>query len=198
MVFIRSRKNNELPDERILSAYKETGNNLYLGILFERYAHLAFGVCLKYLRNEEDSKDAVLHIFENMRSDLRKYQVRSFGPWLHSVAKNHCLMLLRKKQLVINDEKGFRQAEATLLYTDGMNFMNEDITARHLEHLEEAMDSLNEEQRLCIRLFYLEEKSYQEVSTASGFDLNQVKSYIQNGKRNLKNYLLRRTVHDEK
>jgi RNA polymerase sigma factor (sigma-70 family) len=192
MLFIRPGNQSKLEDEEIIALYKKTEDNMYVGILFERYSHLAFGVCFKYLKSEDDSKDAVLQIFENIIDDLKRFNIKSFGPWLHSVSRNYCLMQLRKKKLVFNDEHGFQQAEATLLtIPEEMNFMNESLSESHMKHLDEAIDSLNEDQKKCIRLFYLQEKSYQEVSIDTGYSLNQVKSFIQNGKRNLKNYLIR-------
>ncbi len=192
MLFIRPGNKSKLEDEEIIALYKKTGDNIYVGILFERYSHLAFGVCFKYLKNEEDSKDSVLQIFENIIDDLKRFNIKSFGPWLHSVARNHCLMQLRKKKLVFNDEHGFQQAEATLLtIPKEMDFMNESLSEAHLKHIDEAIDSLNDDQKKCIRLFYLQEKSYQEVSADTGYSMNQVKSFIQNGKRNLRNYLIR-------
>lgn len=192
MLFVKPSDKSKLDDAEIISLYKKSGDNVYVGILFERYSHLAFGVCMKYLKDEDNCKDAVLQIFENVIDDLKRFNVKSFGPWLHSVARNHCLMQLRKKKLVFNDEHGFQQAEATLLtIPPEMEFMNEDITEAHLNNLSEAMDSLNDEQKKCVQLFYLDEKSYQEVAQQTGFSLNQVKSFIQNGKRNLKNYLIK-------
>jgi RNA polymerase sigma-70 factor (ECF subfamily) len=198
MWFIKAGKKNKSDDAEVITLYKKTGDNLYVGILFERYSHLAFGVCMKYLKNEDDSKDAVLQIFENIIEDLKRFDIKSFGPWLHSVAKNHCLMQLRKKRMVFNDEQGVQQTEATLLTIPyNMPFMNEDITEDHLKDLDAAIESLNAEQNKCIRLFYLEEKSYQEVSLFTGYSLNEVKSYIQNGKRNLKNYLIHKHSNAE-
>ncbi len=196
MRMLKKSDTEKRPDADIISAFRESGNPDLLGVLFERYAHLVFGVCMKYLKNEEDSKDAMMQVFEGLGDDLRKYQVRSFPPWLHSVAKNHCLMQLRKRRLMVNDERGYRQAEATLLtMPEGMHFINEELNEAHFRNLEPAIRSLGHEQRQCIRLFYLEEKSYREVADITGFDLKQVKSYIQNGKRNLRNYLLSKTPH---
>ena len=193
MRFLTSVNKNKLDDSEIILKYKASGDKLYVGILFERYSHLAFGVCMKYLKNEDDCKDAVLNIFENIMEDLKRFEIRSFAPWLHSVAKNYCLMQLRKKRMVFNDEHGFQQAENTLLTVpDAMIFMNEDVTQEHLSRLDEAIASLNGEQKKCVMLFYLEEKSYYEVAAATGYSMNEVKSYIQNGKRNLKNYLLKK------
>jgi len=191
-------KRTELPDATVIARYRASGDTQYLGVLFDRYAHLVFGVCMKYLKNEEDSKDALMHVFEGLGADLRRFEVRNFPPWIHSVAKNHCLMQLRKRRLLVNDEYGFAQAEATLLtFPSDMRFLNEDVTDRHLDNLDLAMASLSPEQQQCIRLFYLEELSYQQVSKKTGYDLKQVKSYIQNGKRNLKNYLIKKAAHEK-
>jgi RNA polymerase sigma factor (sigma-70 family) len=59
----------------------------------------------------------------------------------------------------------------------------------NLSNLNEALKSLAEKQRICVELFYLQEKSYNEVAEITGFTMNEVKSFIQNGKRNLKIYL---------
>ena len=48
------------------------------------------------------------------------------------------------------------------------------------------MELLNPEQKQTVELFYLQEKSYKEIVDQTGFSMNDVKSYIQNGKRNLK------------
>ncbi len=190
-------KRPDLADATVIARYRASGDTRLLGVLFDRYAHLVFGVCMKYLKNQEDSRDALMNVFEGMGEDLKRFEVRNFPPWIHSVAKNHCLMQLRKRQLLVNDEYGFAQAEATLLtFPTDMRFLNEDVTDRHLDNLDLAMASLSPEQQLCIRLFYLEELSYQQVSTKTGFDLKQVKSYIQNGKRNLKNYLIKKAAHE--
>ncbi|MFI5219718.1 MAG: RNA polymerase sigma factor [Bacteroidia bacterium] len=195
MRFLKPVNKNKLDDSEIISKYKSSGDKIYIGILFERYSHLAFGVCMKYLKNQEDSRDAVIVLFENLMNDLMRFNIKSFAPWLHSVAKNHCLMQLRKKRLVFNDEHGIQQAESTLLSVPGdMIFMSEDISQEHLKNLDNAIDSLSEQQKKCIVLFYLEEKSYLEVAEETGYTMNEVKSFIQNGKRNLKNYLLRKHV----
>jgi RNA polymerase sigma-70 factor (ECF subfamily) len=52
--------------------------------------------------------------------------------------------------------------------------------------LEKCIETLGDEQKQCVKLFYLQEKCYKEITESTGFDMNKVKSYIQNGKRNLK------------
>lgn len=195
MFFKPRKQSQQFDDAEIIRLYKETCDNMYVGILFERYSHLAFAVCLKYLKNEEASRDAVIKIFEDLIHDLLKFNVKNFPPWLHSVAKNHCLMILRKKRLEFNDEYGITQAESTLTITpEDMLFVKEDLTDKHLDYLDEAINLLGMEQQVCIRLFFLKDKSYQEISEETGYEVNMVKSYIQNGKRNLKNYLLKKVA----
>ncbi len=178
MVF---RQHKDKDDKELMELFYKDGNNEWLGILLQRYTMLLFGVCMKYLKNEEEAKDSVQQIFLKVIDELKKYKVEYFKSWLYMVAKNHCLMKFR--------EKGRFTAE-----------LNEGIINAVKEHADEdflqkeksltlmagAIEQLNAEQKVCITLFYLEKKSYQQVSDQTGFSLMQVKSYIQNAKRNLR------------
>ena len=179
-----------LTDDELIHRFSTEGETAYVGELFKRYKHLVFGVCMKYLKDEEESKDAVMQIFERLFTDLKKHKVSYFKGWLYRVAKNYCLMQLRGNRHTV-----LREAEWEKLSADGMEYEIEihlDGESSHEEELkwmEKGIEQLNEEQRLCIKLFYLENKCYEEVSQITGFDMNKVKSYIQNGKRNLKIYM---------
>jgi RNA polymerase sigma-70 factor (ECF subfamily) len=158
--------------------------NEWLGILLQRYTFLLLGVCMKYLKNEEEARDTVQQIFLKVLQDVQKYKIENFKPWLYMVARNACLTILRDKKKLYYEE-----------ISDKNNFYN-DFTIDHefinaqndipMEFLEEALKELNTEQKQCITLFYLQKNSYQEISDISGYSLLQVKSFIQNGKRNLK------------
>lgn len=173
----------ELTDQDLLEKFYAGHDNEWLGILLQRYTLLLLGVCMKYLKNEDEAKDSVQQIFLKVIQELHKYKVAYFKSWLYMVAKNHCLMRLREKQgkltAEINEKLTAQPQEETdkelLIYND-----------RTLAVMEQALKELNPEQRLCVTLFYLQKKSYQEVSDETGYSLLQVKSYIQNGKRNLK------------
>jgi RNA polymerase sigma factor (sigma-70 family) len=182
---------NNIPDEVLVSQYLHTGNKELIAILFERYTHLVYGICLGYLKDKEQAKDAVMEIFESLFDKLSVHQVVSFKNWIYSVSRNHCLMFLRKaaSQNKLHDkilsgtdtdhpEQPEMNAETREPFSDGMILT--------------AVDSLNAEQQLCVRLMYLQDKSYKDIADQTGYSLNQVKSHIQNGKRNLKNYLLSR------
>jgi RNA polymerase sigma-70 factor (ECF subfamily) len=182
-------------DEQLITAFVSDDNRDAFGMLFERYTHLVFGVCMKYLKNSFDAEDAVMGIFEKLMSDLHKHEVRDFKNWLYRVAKNHCLMLLRKRDVgnkanveILREKK---QEFMEILF-DSHHTIKEENDDGILISLHNALASLKEKQRICVELMYLEEKSYQEISGITGYTLKEVKSNIQNGKRNLKNMLVNR------
>jgi len=190
MRLFKAKNIQSLSDNELIAEYKKKGDNELVGELYKRYSHLVYGVCLKYLKNEDESKDAVLQIFENLLEDLKKHNIANFKSWLHSVARNHCLMFLRKeqtKQKRVNEYEAAYQHEETFAAPFEVHAQEEKEVK--LTKLEEAMTHLKEEQRICIELFYIKEKCYNEVAELTGYDIKKVKSYIQNGKRNLANLM---------
>ena len=183
----RFKKANNGTDNELIELYKNTGEKVYVGELYKRYAHLVFGVCLKYLKDPDESKDAVMAVFEKLMSDLNKYKIENFKSWLHTTAKNHCLMHLRSSKanrMVRNDE--IKDSDFVMESGYELHHTSEIEKEATLNKLELAVKELKEGQRVCIELFYMQQKCYQEVSEITGFSMNEVKSFIQNGKRNLK------------
>ena len=176
-------RHNDISDQQLLNNFYSDHNNEWLGILLQRYTLLLLGVCMKYLKDEDEAKDSVQQIFLKVIQELQKYKVDYFKSWLYMVAKNYCLMRLRDrngKQITeINDRLPIAPGEET----DKAAQAKTDYT---IELMQDALKELNPEQKQCVTLFYLEKKSYQQVSEETGYNLLQVKSYIQNGKRNLK------------
>lgn len=175
-----SEKYSHISDNELLERFYIDSNNEWLGILLERYTYLLLGVCMKYLKNEEESKDAVQQIFLKAITELGKYKVDYLKSWLYMVAKNHCLMKLRDKHIMVSAEE---QKSLTAQEPNKQSFIEKEEA---LTYLEKALDELNTEQKTCVTLFYLQKRSYQEIANHTGFSLLQVKSHIQNGKRNLK------------
>jgi len=175
-------KANTKDDLELLVAYQQSGDLEALGMLYHRYMHLVFGVCLNYFKDEELSKDAVMQIFEELVVKLKVHQVQNFKSWLHVVSRNHCLMALRKsaKHPTVSLEDNFVENE------DFVHLDIDDAKETQLTVMEKCMATLPDEQRKSVDLFYLQEKCYKEVADITGYDLLKVKSYIQNGKRNLK------------
>lgn len=183
MKFIKQKNHTtEQTDAELVASYKQSGSLEVLGALYNRYMHLVFGVCLNYFKDEEQSKDAVMQIFEELITKLRLHDVQNFKSWLHVLTRNHCLMALRKatRHHTVALEDSF---------VENMDFVHldvDDAKERRLSIMEKCMETLSEEQRASVDLFYLQEKCYKEVSEITGYDMTKVKSYIQNGKRNLK------------
>ncbi len=175
-----------IEDIALLKLYRTSQNVQYIGELYRRYAHLILGVCMKYLKNREDSEDAVMEIFEKLHLDLKKNEVEHPKSWLYMVARNHCLMRLRKAGLPV-------EYPEELPHTPQYNDENEDFEDKEklIQTLETSVNLLKNEQRLCIEFFYLKDKSYKDIVKETGFTLNEIKSHVQNGKANLKKMMLK-------
>jgi RNA polymerase sigma-70 factor (ECF subfamily) len=171
-----------LTDSDLLNQYKKEGDLSLLGALFARYQTLVYGVCLKYLKDRDESKDAVMQLFEKLIQTLRNHEVDNFKSWLYVTARNHCLMQIRARKGKFTQEFSSEFMENQLL----LHPEDEPELEGNLTKLEKCVEALLNEQKQCIQLFFLQEKCYKDVSQHTGFDLNQVKSFIQNGKRNLK------------
>jgi RNA polymerase sigma factor (sigma-70 family) len=169
-------------DAELIQSYKRSGDLAVLGELYQPYMSLVFGVCLKYLKDRDESRDAVMQIFEKLVQSLKDHEVTHFKSWLYVLARNHCLMQLRAKKGKIFEEISptFMEMEVSLHPGE------EPGLEANLGKLEKCIETLGNEQKLCVKLFFLQEKCYKDITAETGFDLNQVKSYIQNGKRNLK------------
>lgn len=189
--FIHKKPDDDLrnlSDEKLIARYRDGGSNELVGELYNRYIHLVTGLCYKYLKNDEDCRDAVMQVFEGLFTSLRQHEVSNFKSWIYSVSKNHCLAVLRKKQGIYMLEAGSAEkfmgefVEFADEITLNSAFKDPDAS----EQLMEALNKLNHDQRTCIELFYLQDKSYKEVADMTNYSMLQVKSFIQNGKRNLK------------
>ena len=190
---MKTDKYPDITDHELMEKFHADHNNEWLGILLERYTLLLLGVCMKYLKNEEEAKDSVQQIFLKVIQELHKYKVEYFKSWLYMVAKNHCLMRIREKQGRITVEINERHAGTADEKNDRQDLLQDEHT---MELMELSLKELNPEQQQCVTLFYLKKKSYQEISDTTGYNMLQVKSYIQNGKRNLK-LLIEKKLREE-
>ncbi len=173
-------------DQQLLLSYRHDGNSRWVGELFERYKHLLFGVCLKYLKNREEAKDALMGVFEKLIDDLKNREVENFPSWSYTVAKNYCLMALRKRSGQIARMEVYKKQVDGQEQIDHTAITSAEMLEAGLQKLESAIADLSSDQRICVHMFYIEEKSYKEIADHTGFHLNEVKSHIQNGRRNLK------------
>ncbi|HQV33619.1 MAG TPA: sigma-70 family RNA polymerase sigma factor [Calditrichia bacterium] len=185
----------KMSDEHLVEYYREHRDMGAVGELFFRYTHLVLGIALKYLKQEEASKDAVMDIFEQLTSSLDQYEIKNFKNWLYSVSRNYCLMILRQeRRLSVStmEDQITRQVSRILTQDDWSALLPNGQEITRIE-IQEAIDTLGEEQRRCLELFFYEGKRYKEIAVMTGFSPGEVKSHIQNGKRNLKRILNNRS-----
>jgi RNA polymerase sigma-70 factor (ECF subfamily) len=180
--FIKNISPPVTPDAELVESFRRSGELKLLGILYERYMELVYGVCLKYLKDPETAKDAVMQIFEELVQKMHKYEIDNFKSWLYTLSKNHCLMQLRSprtmKTVEFNPEIVQSPEEPHL---NGMLLKEEEF-----HKLDKCLKTLPEEQKKSVELFYLQNKCYKEIAGLTGYDWNKVRSLIQNGRRNLK------------
>jgi RNA polymerase sigma factor (sigma-70 family) len=181
--FITNISADQQSDKELLAAFKVNNDIKYLSVLYQRYMDLVFGVCLKYFKDAERSKDAVMDIFEELNTKLKLHEVDNFKGWLHVLARNYCLMQLRSPRNLKTSEWNadfMQSAEVTHLQNEAFEKENS------FKQLEACMETLPADQKQSIELFYLQKKCYNEIAAITGFEWNKVRSFIQNGKRNLK------------
>lgn len=178
---------SNLNDEDLLKKYLQTEDIVFLGELYRRNIPLVYGLCLKYLEDKDAAHDAVMDIFEDIVKKVTQYNIKNFNTWLYSVAKFHCFHVIKKdkRNLFVKVEDVVVESEDFFTLSDAMQ------TEEEANALTYCIGTLSNEQQVSINYFYLEEKSYADIVKLTGFSLNKVKSYIQNGKRNLKTCILK-------
>lgn len=187
-----SRKNiTELTDEQLLASYRKDANPVYIGELYERYSYIVFGLCLKYLKNRDEAADATLSIFEKSMADLKVHEIKQFDHWIYVVAKNHCLGLFRSETVSRGRHEQYAYMQRQEKEEEVDDIQVHELKERGLRRLELALEQLNAPQQKCVKMFYLEDRSYTEISELTGMSYNEVKTHLQNGKRNLKLILSR-------
>ena len=192
MPFFKSNNEALSSDEELVLKYKESGSLDLLAALYSRYMDLCYGVCLKYLKDREQAQDAVLHIFEELIEKRKKHEPQNFRSWLYTVAKNHCLMQLRSAANIkmVFMEPDIMQSAGDV-HPDGG-----EEKEMQINKLSECIETLSQDQKASVELFYLQEKCYKEIVMITGLDMNKVRSNIQNGRRNLRICMEKRGVYN--
>ncbi len=175
-------KNNE----ELLLLYRQTGDQKLFAELFKEHVTSVYGTCIFYLKDKDEAKDAVMQIFEKLLEDLKKTEVRNFKAWLGFVVRNHCISTLRKRNTTLKNTSSYYDFEyEDALYEEELKIekINDELL---LNYMQECLSELKENQRNCVQFFYLHSLSYAQISEKTKLSINEVKSHIQNGKRNLK------------
>jgi RNA polymerase sigma factor (sigma-70 family) len=177
----------ELTDDELIAKYKETRDQKYVAVLHKRYKSLVLGTCIKYLKNKDDARDASADIYLELVTKLLDHEIKAFKSWLYILIRNHCLMKLRKNNPFKHEELDEDKNEGDFMESPSFEHLIEEGSV-NLDRLSQGIALLDEKQRVCVEMFHLAEKSYKEIATATGWEIKQIKSYIQNGMRNLKNF----------
>ena len=180
--FLRPNKPDSMPDEALLAQFRATDRTEFLGTLYDRYLEMVFGVCLKIFRDRGRAEDAVMAIFEELITKVKAHEIGSFRGWLYVLARNHCLMELRKTS---SHPVNHLPPEEMSRFDGPENDFDFELPGAKTS-LQHCLDTLADGQKDCILGFYFDEKSYQEISLEWGIELGMVRSHIQNGRRNLK------------
>jgi RNA polymerase sigma-70 factor (ECF subfamily) len=170
-------------DDLLVAQFTDTGDAAVLGELYSRYMPLVYGVCLRYLASGPDAEDAVMEIFEELVVKIPGHRIRNFRTWLWSVARNHCLQRLRreKRAVRVDFEERFMESPSFLhLLSDTEG------SEAALGVLAGCMEKLPARQHEAVSMFFVEKLSYADIAEATLGEVKRVKSYIQNGKRNLR------------
>lgn len=175
------RKDKSDSDTSLLSDAR-AGDQEALGHLFNRYVELLYGVALKYHKDSAKAEDAVMEIYEKCQQKINTHEINDFRPWLYVLAKNHCLEQLRKEKRTKEKKDEYQFVQSA----DVFHPYSEDSKESQLITLEGCIETLKDEQKTMIQLFYLEQRSYKEISEKLSMKWEKVRSHIQNGRRNLK------------
>ena len=180
-----SGKHPNSTDEELLQQFSRNGSLDTLGELYSRYMHPVYGVSLKYLGKREDASDAVMQIFEKLVTDLPGQEIRNFKSWLYVLTKNFCLMQIRSQKSADGRMEGYKVEQEFMESESEMHPIDKQDQSVE-EALKHCIEQLKSEQKQCIELFYYEKLCYQEIAEKLDLTEKKVKSYLQNGKRNLK------------
>jgi RNA polymerase sigma-70 factor (ECF subfamily) len=165
-----------------LALFRKTNNADYFAELYSRYIPLTYGLCLNYLKTSGDAQDVVMELFEVIQQKVLQHEIQTFHTWLYSVVKNHCIKVLQKnnRQIYVSFQPAFMESDNLPALFD------EDHKEENFQLLQKCMEKLPKTQHVSVKLFFVSDKSYADIAEITGFHLKSVKSYIQNGKRNLK------------
>lgn len=191
------KKKQFTSDEELLKHYKQSGDKELFADLFKKHVSVVYGTCLFYLQDKDEAQDATMQLFEKLMLDINNREIENFKGWLSFVVRNHCISIIRKNKSQTKNIKSYYEFEyetPDLDKEEKINAIHDDLL---IEQMRESLPKLKENQRICVELFYLQNKSYQNIADETGFTLNEIKSFIQNGKRNLK-LLLEEKIRENK
>jgi RNA polymerase sigma-70 factor (ECF subfamily) len=185
-MWLFKKKKEYVNDEDLLLQYKQSGDKELFADLFKKHVTSVYGTCLFYLQDKDEAQDATMVLFEKLMLDISTREINNFKAWLSFVVRNHCISLIRKNKTASKNKKSyyeFEMEETSYEAEEKIQSVSDDVL---LQEMKNCLPRLKDKQRICVERFYLQNKSYQDIANETGYSLNEIKSHIQNGKRNLK------------
>lgn len=185
-MWLFKKKKEYVSDEDLLLQYKQSGDKDLFADLFKKHVTTVYGTCLFYLQDKDEAQDATMVLFEKLMLDISTREINNFKAWLSFVVRNHCISLIRKSKTAFKNKKSyydFEMEETSYEAEEKIQSVSDDAL---LQEMKNCLPRLKDKQRICVERFYLQNKSYQDIADETGYNLNEIKSHIQNGKRNLK------------
>jgi RNA polymerase sigma-70 factor (ECF subfamily) len=167
--------------KELIEKYKATEDQNYVAELYRPYLPLVYGLCLKYLRNKTEAEDASMDIYINLLKKLKSHKIENFKSWLYVVTKNHCLDKLRSRTA-----KFSKESEAKVVYSERVYHPDNEENEEEVKKLQDCLENLPANQKKSIDMFYYQKRSYKEIASITGWTWSNIRSFIQNGRRNLK------------
>lgn len=185
-MWLFKKKKEYVSDEDLLLKYKQSGDKDLFADLFKKHVTTVYGTCLFYLQDKDEAQDATMVLFEKLMLDISSREINNFKAWLSFVVRNYCISLIRKSKTASKNRKSyyeFEMEETSYEAEEKIQRVSDDVL---LQEMKNCLPRLKDKQRICVERFYLQNKSYQDIADETGYSLNEIKSHIQNGKRNLK------------
>ncbi|MEL6655687.1 MAG: sigma-70 family RNA polymerase sigma factor [Bacteroidota bacterium] len=182
------KSQDQKSDEELVRQFQQSGDRFLLGLLLRRYSQSILGTCHYYLRQPQDAEDAAMEVCELIVRQLQKpKEIKRFKDWVFIIARNYCFRKLkdnkRLTELSTEWEKDFLNSDVQYELGDTLYVQEEALYAR----VDAEIQQLNEQQRLCLTAFYWQGEKYKDIAARYGMTTDEVRSAIQNGRRNLRN-----------
>ena len=173
---------NNLTDHSIIDKIL-SGNSYAYSVLVNRYKNRVFTLAQNILLNKEDAEEVAQDAFVKAFSALNNFKKQSaFGTWLYRITINTALNKKKQRKLftvdITSEDSDDEPAEFDSLL---QHYENKDLG----KFIQLAMQSLKDDERICITLFYLNELQVNEIHELTGITVANIKVILYRGRKHL-------------
>ncbi len=167
-------QNEKYAMELIIAKVKE-GDTAAFNVLIDEYKSMAFTLAMKLMKSREDAEEVTQDAFLKAYKKISQFEGKSkFSTWLYTIVYNTALTKLRKKKLPI-DNSEFNQEDNLSSYSESDNEWRKLQKQERSSYIKQALNRLSREDQVVITLFYLNERSLQEICEITTWELSNVK-----------------------